>query len=89
MSDGLQKFPELSSMFWRGTWNVSNSRTDALSMSLGLGSSTKESVSVLLSFHFHYFSAPSEQSLQKNYLKISLQFPAGDIQLSGRSYLCL
>jgi hypothetical protein len=30
-------------------------------------------------FHSHYFSAPSEHFLQKNFLKISLQFPAGDM----------
>jgi hypothetical protein len=45
-------------------------RTAALSTSLGLGSTIQGQVRLLLSFHSHTFN-------EKNYLKFSLQFPAG------------
>jgi hypothetical protein len=37
---------------------------------------------VSASFRVHYFSAPSEHFLPKNYLKFSLQFPAAHMELS-------
>jgi hypothetical protein len=56
-------------------------RAAALSMSLGFGPTTQGFVSLLLSFHLHHFLAPSERFLQKNYLTISLQFPADHMEL--------
>jgi hypothetical protein len=87
MRDGLQKFPELSSMFWRGTCN-NLQRATAPSMLLGLGSTIQRAVSLRFSFFCTTFQLHPSIFCQKNYLKISLQFLAGDMQLLGRSYLC-
>jgi hypothetical protein len=41
-----------------------------------------------LYFLSHFFSAPRENFCEKNYLKFSLQFLAGNMKLLGRCYLC-
>jgi hypothetical protein len=48
---------------------------------LGLGRNLVQPVRLVVSFRLHYFSAPSDHFYQKNYLKFSLEFPAGHMQL--------
>jgi hypothetical protein len=57
-------------------------RTAALSISLGMGCNLQYTVSLLLSFRLQFLQLHSSISYQKNYLKCSLQFLAGDMQQS-------
>jgi hypothetical protein len=61
-------------------------------MLLGTRSTIQQNVSLLLRFRLHYFLAPwlhPSIFLQKNYLKLLLQFPAGhmELPLTGRCAL--
>jgi hypothetical protein len=63
-------------------------RAAALPMPLELRSTIQGYVSLLLSILLHYFQLYPNIFCQKNFLKVSLQFPAGDMQLLGWRYLC-
>jgi hypothetical protein len=81
MNDGLQKLPDFSSMHMEHL-----KRTGAVRILLGTRSTIQSSVSLLLSFRLHYFLAPFELFCEKNYLKFSLQFPAGHMELPSNGH---
>jgi hypothetical protein len=60
--------------------------TTAPSILLKLSQTRAQDVSLVVSFHLYHFLSPPERLLPKNYLKISLPFPARDMKLLGRSY---
>ena len=76
MNDGQQKFPELSSMSRRRTYNNLQSVVTSATL-LRSRQNLVQLVSMHIGFNLHYFSSPSDHFLPKELSQIFAPIPGG------------